>query len=593
MLRASKLIVLTALLTTAPTAVRAQSRDLGTYLLFGLRELHTKGPQLQSGDLGVNESTGVFYVSPHGQLVAPQSEVVADVVTGSLPSLCKRLFSNLVTRTMFSCGPPTAFTLPILPDPTTSCGFPTPFPACSSDVAAAKTVLGGFVLSLAPGTYGAMTVLNGGTLILPGGDYRFCSLRAARNANILVQGPTTIEVSGLVNLGNAVFLGPQPRGASTVSPRDIHLFVNGPMVHLAGHADVRAALCAPGAEFRVTRDAHLQGTFVANIIHTEHFTGELPPTTTTTTTLSTTSTTSHSTTTTSTTHPSTTTTVPGNCTALCGNGHIDAACHEQCDGKDFGTATCPGGSVAGAFLSCNPDCTINYDGCPNALACGDGVKQPFEECDPVALTPGCPAGQICGAAGTAVGCRCVQPETVPQEICGNCIDDDGNGLTDFEDPACCTQSQTFAMVVRHGRLRPVGSLSRLRLKTLLARAGLSHVNPLREDVFLQIRTAGGPELLCARMPAAKFMRMHGAFKFWDKKHVVPSAKGINDLTVKVRRDGSVRLRTLGKRVQMQTPPHGPLQVTVGFHDPSSNASNACSSAVQAFRTGNRGRLIAP
>src|SRR5262249_31949779 len=25
----------------------------------------------------------------------------------------------------------------------------------------------------------------------------------------------------------------------------------------------------------------------------------------------------------------------------------------------------------------------------------------------------------------------------PKEICGNCVDDDGDGLTDFEDAACC------------------------------------------------------------------------------------------------------------------------------------------------------------
>src|SRR3989442_15671951 len=42
------------------------------------------------------------------------------------------------------------------------------------------------------------------------------------------------------------------------------------------------------------------------------------------------------------------------------------------------------------------------------------------------------------------------------------------------------------------------------------------------------------------IPHDKFMRIHGAFKFWDHKHLVASAKGIDDLTVKVRRDGSVR-----------------------------------------------------
>src|SRR2546422_3168126 len=34
-----------------------------------------------------------------------------------------------------------------------------------------------------------------------------------------------------------------------------------------------------------------------------------------------------------------------------------------------------------------------------------------------------------------------------REICANCIDDDSNGLTDFEDPACCAGVQSFAMTV--------------------------------------------------------------------------------------------------------------------------------------------------
>lgn len=181
----------------------------------------------------------------------------------------------------------------------------------------------------------------------------------------------------------------------------------------------------------------------------------------------------------------------------------------------------------------------------------------------------------------------------PREICGNCIDDDGNGHTDFEDPACCSESQTFTMVVSRGRLRPRGAVSRLRLKAMLARAGLAQVDPLRQDVFLQIRPVGGADLLCAKVPADKFMRMHGAFKFWDRKHLVASAKGLYDMTVPVRRDGSVRLRTLGRRTQMRTPTQGVLQVTVGFHDTASDAGNRCSTAFEPFRAGRRGALRAP
>jgi len=74
------------------------------------------------------------------------------------------------------------------------------------------------------------------------------------------------------------------------------------------------------------------------------------PTTTSTTLVSTTSTSVVTTTST------TTTTIN-----QCGNGMIDFG--EECDGTDFGDATCPG-STTGAFLECTPECTIDYSNCP-------------------------------------------------------------------------------------------------------------------------------------------------------------------------------------------------------------------------------------
>ena len=174
-----------------------------------------------------------------------------------------------------------------------------------------------------------------------------------------------------------------------------------------------------------------------------------------------------------------------------------------------------------------------------------------------------------------------------------CSSDLGNGLTDFEDPACCPQGQTFAMSVTRGRLRPHGPTSKLVLRSLLASHGLEGVNPLKEDVFLQIRQVGGAEILCAKAPATAFRRTHKAFKFRDRKHQIASARGVQKMKVKVRRrKGGVRFRAFGRKVEMQTPARGTLQVTVGFHDPA-GGPNMCSSQLQEFRTGRKGRLLAP
>ncbi len=61
--------------------------------------------------------------------------------------------------------------------------------------------------------------------------------------------------------------------------------------------------------------------------------------------------------------PAPTTTTSTLLPASCGNGVRDAG--EECDGNDFGTATCPGSSVVGAFLECTPECEIDSSGCPS------------------------------------------------------------------------------------------------------------------------------------------------------------------------------------------------------------------------------------
>jgi len=551
--RAPLLALLLTAVTIAPAA--AQSRDMDSYLLFALEGMRTKGLSVSSGNIGVNDPNGAIS-SSHGTIDAPQSDVVAGMVRASVRSRCRRLYANTVPDAMPDCQPPgdfRALALPLMSDVLSECHYPSPFP---DQCATASPVIVDLdsQRTLPPGTYGNVVVFSAGSrsgrLVLTGGDYLFCSLRAGRSARILFQGRSTVKIQNEVNLGASAYLGPDPDVSPLPSAGDITLYVNGPAVRFSASSEAHAHVYAPNAMLRLTHEATIQGTFLGRLIRTERIGGG--PTTTTTTS------------TTTTTRPGvTTTTTTADCHALCGNGHIDTVCHEQCDGSDFDDAHCPSSvdgaflsSVDGAFLTCRPDCTIDFSGCPTTTT------------------------------------------TIPppglREICANCIDDDSNGLTDFEDPACCAGVQSFAMTVRRGQLRPRGATSRLRLKTTLAETGLATVNPLQQDVFLQIRPAGGTEVLCAKIPHDKFMRMHGAFKFWDHKHLVASAKGIDDLTVKVRRDGSVRLRTVGNHVQFRTPQQNSLQVTVGFYNAAAgDGANRCSTQTRAFRTGRSGRLIAP
>ena len=66
------------------------------------------------------------------------------------------------------------------------------------------------------------------------------------------------------------------------------------------------------------------------------------------------------------------------------------------------------------------------------------------------------------------------------------------------------------------------------------------------------------------------------------------------MTIKVGRNGSVKFRSHGKRVQLTNVKQGRLELTVGFHsDAAGDAQNRCSQTVQSFRTGSTGALRAP
>jgi Dickkopf N-terminal cysteine-rich region len=224
---------------------------------------------------------------------------------------------------------------------------------------------------------------------------------------------------------------------------------------------------------------------------------------------------------------------------------------------------------------CTHDAT-NCSQCTTAADCADGDACTTEEC---ASDGTCRISPIPG---------CGQPEA--QEICGDCIDNDGNGLTDFEDPACCGQS--FSMALSRGRIVPRGQTSRLRIKSVLARTGLASINPIKQDVFLQIRSVGAQDILCARVPAGKFKARGRGFTYSGRKNPAPSAQGIRGLRLKMKKDGSVRFSAVGRRVNLSNAKAGAVQITVGFHDAANDATSRCSATTASFRDAKRKSIVA-
>src|SRR5207248_1198608 len=217
------------------------------------------------------------------------------------------------------------------------------------------------------------------------------------------------------------------------------------------------------------------------------------------------------------------------CTSATDCDDRNACTTESCEG-----GVCQNTAIAGC-RPCSTAADCDDENPCTSESCDAGICHSFTigDCRPCDTAAQCDDGDSCTTdsctAGVCVGTSHCTPEVCddgidndgdglvdcsdpdcatfpacepPHEICGNCIDDDGNGLTDFEDPACCEQSSTFPMVVKKGRLRPRGSATKLRLNAILARSGLA-VNPLADDVFVQIRPDGGTDVFCARVPAAK------------------------------------------------------------------------------------------
>lgn len=108
---------------------------------------------------------------------------------------------------------------------------------------------------LAPGTYGSLRVMNGGSLTLDAGEFTFCSIRAGREASITTLGPSVLNVAGSVVLGNSSRLGP----ASGMVP--VRVNAAGPRVRVSASAAATVAIVAPTARITFGRDAFLLGCF--------------------------------------------------------------------------------------------------------------------------------------------------------------------------------------------------------------------------------------------------------------------------------------------------------------------------------------------
>ena len=170
------------------------------------------------------------------------------------------------------------------------------------------------------------------------------------------------------------------------------------------------------------------------------------------------------------------------------------------------------------------------------------------------------------------------------------VDDDGNGLTDFEDPACC--GTTLSTTITCSSLAPAGSATQLKLR------GVLDVPPNVlaadiDDVFIQLRRPGGEELFCARIPAGDFLSVARGFDFRDPNRTVATAQGIDQIIVRSQQ-GHASTGAFGQRADFITPPPGPLVVTIGaLSRPTSPQGGLCATTTAEFVPGRGDSLAFP
>jgi hypothetical protein len=250
-------------------------------------------------------------------------------------------------------------------------------------------------------------------------------------------------------------------------------------------------------------------------------------------------------------------------------------------------------SHAAAEVSCLHASECNDgDACTGDLCiAGACVHRQKSDCVACAADADCDDGNRCTSESCSAGRCTVAP--VPGcslEICGNCLDDDGNGLVDLADAACCAPERTASMELVTGLIAPGPETSRLRLTaTLGASVGLS---PDGQQVLLQLGTAPGGAF-CAAMPPSAFRGTPRKLRL--ARGAVAGANGVRRMVLRQRADGSVGWRARGRRVGFSTDEReGSLDVLLLLADATHpGAAPRCFTGRAQFRPGPRGTLVTP
>jgi uncharacterized repeat protein (TIGR01451 family) len=260
----------------------------------------------------------------------------------------------------------------------------------------------------------------------------------------------------------------------------------------------------------------------------------------------------------------TSTAIPGCgvCTTAADCSDGNACTTDICDAS----GTCSHANVAG----CTPcttaaDCD-DHDACTQNACGADGscMITAIPGCQRCTTVADCDDGDSCTTDSCTDGaCRhdaLAQCEPKPVEICGNCIDDDGDGLVDAEDPDCCDAPAALDLRSMKIRRSTGKAGNRLRVKARYAASAPADFDPMHQDTQVQISDANG-QIFCQTVTADHWTHKHRpVFRFKDKTRSF--AGGLKIGKFRMKRNGEVMFRTRGKQLALAATDGRDVQVTV-------------------------------
>jgi len=287
----------------------------------------------------------------------------------------------------------------------------------------------------------------------------------------------------------------------------------------------------------------------------------------------------------------------------------------DCDDGDLCTTeTCTGGvcgsQAATSCSSCttaagcddaNP-CTIDVCGgsgscqlttidgcrpCTTAADCNDSNACTADTCTggvcETHAIDGCTTDQPASGTGNdgtstsdCPGGGCNHAPAHVAEVCGDCQDNDGDLLVDYEDPDCCERTDPFTLGRMVIRMRHQAGNDGLRLRSRPSAASTAGLDPVRDGVTLQLSDRDG-RLYChdIALVTTKGGLKRGVFRFRDKAGTL--AAGLQQARLKIRKDGQIVFRAAGGKMHLRTPADTGVRVTL-------RAGGQCMQTTALLRT---------